>query len=79
MGRYTVGPSTVHLTGHAQASQPGELVEHDFSIAGPDGEHGPAREAALITAGALTPVTEEASRERPSARRRQDTDTQQEG
>ena len=67
MGKYTVGPSTVHLTGHAKPAQPGETVEHDFSITGPEGEHGPAREAALIAAGAVTPVDD-----RPSPRRRVD-------
>lgn len=68
MGRYTVGPSTVHVTGIP--SQPGDVIEHDFSINGPEGEHGPAREAALIAAGALTPITEEASGDRVSGRRR---------
>lgn len=70
MRKYTVGPSTVHLTGHDTPAQPGEIVEHDFSPAGPDGEHGPGREAALIAAEALTPVTEEASGDRPAGRRR---------
>ena len=69
MGKYTVGPSVVQLTGHEKPAKPGDTVEHDFSLTGPDGEHGPAREAAAIAAGALTPVTETASREQPAARR----------
>ena len=69
MGRYQVGPSALHLTGHTGATEPGGTVDHDFSIDGPDGEHGPAREAALIDAGALTPITETASRAVPSASR----------
>ena len=69
MASYTVGPSVVQLTGHAKAAQPGEKVEHDFSVTGPDGEHGPARETALIAAGALTPVSEAPTR--PSARRQE--------
>ena len=56
MGQYVVGPSWVALTGHPFSVSPGSTVEHDFSIAGPDGEHGPAREAALIASGALIPV-----------------------
>lgn len=67
MAKYTVGPSTLHLIGHETPAVPGETVDHDFSITGPDGEHGPAREAALIAAGALTPVVDQ-----PSARRRAD-------
>lgn len=58
MGRYLVGPSTVRLTGHARAAEPGAIVEHDFSVDGPDGIHGPAQEAALVSAGALTPMTD---------------------
>ena len=65
MAKYTVGPSTVHLTGHDEPAAAGSVVDHDFSITGPDGEHGPAREAALIAAGALTLVVDQ-----PSARRR---------
>lgn len=76
--RYTVGPSVLSLTGHDTPSQPGETVEHDFSPSGPDGEHGPAREQALITAGALTPVIEEASGDRASGRRRPATTDAQE-
>ena len=72
MGKYTVGPSRVLLTGHAESCEPGCTVEHDFSVNGPDGEHGPAREAAMIAAGALTPIAEKDSRERLSASRRQD-------
>lgn len=60
MAKYTVGPSIWH--GHA----PGEVVEYDFSPSGPEGEHGPAREAMLIAAGALTPV---AVGEMPTRRR----------
>ena len=70
MAKYTLGPSTLHLTGHPAAAAPGSVLDHDFSVTGPDGEHGPAREAALIAAGALTLVTEEASGEQPSGRRR---------
>lgn len=72
MGQYKVGPSRVHLNGHKDACEPGCIVEHDFSITGPEGEHGPAREAAMVAAGALTPVTEKDTREGSSARRRQD-------
>lgn len=67
MGKYTVGPCVLCLTGHEKPAKEGETVEHDFSINGPDGEHGPAREAALILAGAVTPVDD-----RPSPRRRVD-------
>lgn len=73
MAKFTVGPSTVHLTGHATPAQPGETVDHDFSITGPDGEHGPSREAALIAAGALTPVVDQ-----PSARRRAEVESPKE-
>ena len=69
MARYLVGPSPLTLTG-AQLAQPGETVEHDFSINGPDGAHGPGREAALIAAGALTLVTEAVRGDQPSGRRR---------
>ena len=69
--RYLVGPSVLQLTG-AEPAQPGATVDHDFSVDGPDGEHGPAREAALIAAGALTPVPVELSPDRPSVRRRPD-------
>lgn len=55
MTKYRVGPSVLQLTG-AEPAQPGATVDHDFSVDGPDGEHGPAREAALIAAGALTPI-----------------------
>lgn len=58
MAKYTVGPSV--WNGHL----PGVVVEYDFSPAGPEGEHGPAREAALIAAGALTPVV--AAPEKPA-------------
>ena len=78
MGHYKVGPSVLSLTGHDTPAQPGEAVEHDFSVAGPEGEHGPAREQALITAGALTPITEEVSGERASGRRRTATTETQE-
>lgn len=78
MGRYTVGPCTLTLTGHDGACKEGDTVDHDFSINGPDGEHGPARETALIAAGALTPITEEASGDRVSGRRRTATTETQE-
>ena len=68
MGKYIVGPSTVHLRGHATPAKYGSEIEHDFSVDGPHGEHGPAQEAALIAAGALTPAG--AVPDRPSARRR---------
>ena len=59
MGKYlNCGTSVLRLRGHAEPCQPGQAVEHDFSVDGPEGEHGPAREAALIAAGALQPVTE---------------------
>ena len=73
MAKYTVGPSTLNLTGHSEPAQPGTIVEHDFSLTGPDGEHGPARETALIAAGALTPVADQ-----PSGRRRAEPATSQE-
>ena len=72
MKKYTVGPSHVQLTGGAPA-EPGAIVEHDFSVDGPDGEHGPGREAALIAAGALTLVVDQ-----PSPRRRLDGDSAKE-
>jgi len=56
MAKYTVGPCV--WNGH----QPGVVVEHDFSADGPDGDHGPEREAALIAAGALIPVVERPAR-----------------
>lgn len=70
MGTYRVGPSRVRLTGHAAWAGPGEIVEHDFSLTGPDGEHGPGREAHLLACGALEVVvptdtrTESADRSR---------------
>ena len=72
MGQYNVGPSTVQLKGHATPAQPGEVVEHDFSLTGPDGEHGPARETALIAAGARTPAPVAVTPGRPSVSRRAD-------
>ncbi len=71
MSTYLVGPSVVRLTGHATASQPGSRVEHDFGLTGPDGEHGPAREAALLACGALKMVDppEESSTNLPGTRR----------
>lgn len=60
MAKYLVGPSV--WNGH----QPGSTVEHDFSETGPEGEHGPAREAALIAAGALAPVAAERPTRRPA-------------
>lgn len=53
MGRYLCGPSVLRLAGHAAATRPGQIVEHDFSATGPEGEHGPAREAALLASRAL--------------------------
>jgi len=46
----------VRLTG-APAAKPGSVIEYDFSVTGPQGVHGPAREQAMIAAGALN-VTE---------------------
>lgn len=57
MGQYRVGPSvTLRLLGHPTPSVSGDLVDHDFSATGPEGEHGPAREAALLATGALERV-----------------------
>jgi hypothetical protein len=44
----------LRLTGHVAAIIPGDRFEHDFSQDGPEGPHGPAREGALLTAGAIT-------------------------
>lgn len=56
MQTFRVGPNPVQLTGHPELAQPGTTVQHDFSPAGPDGEHGLARLAALLIAGALVAV-----------------------
>lgn len=56
--RYVAGPSVLQLTGHAVPIQPGESFEHDFSATGPEGEHGPAREAALLAAGSIVKTDE---------------------
>ncbi|MGE0450841.1 MAG: hypothetical protein AB7Q29_14805 [Vicinamibacterales bacterium] len=53
MKTYISGPSVLHLAGHPEPIQPGSLFLHDFSAQGPDGEHGPAREAALLAGGAI--------------------------
>lgn len=53
MGRYIAGDSVLRLTGGVEAIQPGQSFEHDFSETGPEGEHGPAREAAMIASGAI--------------------------
>lgn len=50
---YISGPSVLHLAGHPEPIQPGSLFLHDFSAQGPEGEHGPAREAALLAGGAM--------------------------
>ena len=63
MAKYlNCGTSALTLTGHTVPCRPGETVEHDFSLTGPDGEHGPSREAALIAAGALKPADPEPKR-----------------
>lgn len=54
MAKYLSGPSTLWLTGRSDPVLPGTAFEHDFSVDGPEGEHGPDREAALLAAGALT-------------------------
>lgn len=59
--RYICGPSTLRLTGRNEPIQPGETFDHDFSADGPDGEHGPAREAALIAAEAIVVAPDTAS------------------
>lgn len=62
MARYEAGPSVLWIDGGRV--EPGRVFEHDFSLAGPDGAHGPAREAALLAAGAvrrLDPVVEVAA------------------
>lgn len=50
--KYICGPSILSFPG-GEPIQPGDAFEHDFSIEGPEGEHGPAREAALIAAEAI--------------------------
>ena len=50
--KYICGPSILSFPG-GEPIQPGESFEHDFSVEGPHGEHGPAREAALIAAEAI--------------------------
>lgn len=72
MGKYVVGPCVLSLTGHPMSAKEGDIVEHDFSVQGPDGVHGPARETALIAAGALTPTEDHQSQDRSSARRQLD-------
>lgn len=55
MGKYISAPeTTLRLTGRSEPVNPGDTFEHDFSETGPEGEHGPAREAALLAAGAVT-------------------------
>lgn len=51
---YIAGPSRLQMTGAADLIQPGQSFEHDFSADGPEGEHGPAREAAMIASGAIS-------------------------
>lgn len=58
MATYLCGPSVLQLTGHAEPVRPGSTFAHDFTIGGPEGEYGPAREAALIAAGAMMPEPE---------------------
>lgn len=63
MAKYlNCGSSVLHLIGHKDQCQPGQSIEHDFSINGPEGEHGPSREAALIAAGALKLIDPEPKR-----------------
>lgn len=58
MGRYVCGNSVLRLTGRTDDPiLPGTTFDYDFSAEGPEGVHGPAREAALVAAGAiLTPA-----------------------
>jgi hypothetical protein len=58
MAKYTAGPSRLSLGG--QPIQPDQSFEHDFSVDGPEGEHGPGREAALLAAGAIVKVEDAA-------------------
>lgn len=51
MKTYRVGPTPLVFAGRIAA--PGASFTYDFSLEGPEGEHGPAREAALLAAGAL--------------------------
>ncbi len=56
---YRSGESALRLLGHAADVLPHTEFEHDFSVDGPEGEHGPAREAAMIASGAIAPVVPE--------------------
>lgn len=80
MASYLCGPSVLRLTGHTEAVQPGASFDHDFSVTGPEGEHGPAREAALIASGAASlasatktasPPDDKTTTERPARREKE--------
>jgi hypothetical protein len=60
MGQYIAGRSRLRLKGHAEPVEPGQAFVHDFGPKGPEGIHGPAREAALLASGAITKADEAA-------------------